>query len=92
MQFNKDGVSKEVEQIERGQKKPAMKGIEYKLSLMKKIKDKVSARLIRKCAAIEDVFYSTRSITAAQEEMRQFNDQLKLLILLHEETNTMLEV
>ena len=47
MQFNKDGVSKEVEQIERGQKKPAMKGIEYKLSLMKKIKDKVSARLIR---------------------------------------------
>ena len=37
MQFNKDEVSKEVEQLGRGQrkKKPTMKAIEYKTSLMK---------------------------------------------------------
>ena len=94
MQFNKDEVSKEAEQLGRGQrkKKPTMKGIEYKTSLMKERRDKVYARLIRKCAAIEDLFYSSRNITAVQEEMCQFNDQLKLLMSLHEEIHTMLEV
>ena len=43
MQFNKDEVSKEAEQLGRGQrkKKPTMKGIEYKTSLMKERRDKV---------------------------------------------------
>ena len=49
------------------------------------------ARLIRKCAAIEDLFYSSRNIKAVQE-ICQFNDQLKLLMSLHEEIHTMLEV
>ena len=66
-----------------------MKGTEYKTSLTKKRRDKVYAR---KCAAIEDLFYSGRNITALQEEMCQFNDQLKLLMSLHEEIHTMLEV
>ena len=66
MQINRDEISKEVEQIERDQKKPTMKGIKYKPSLMKNINDKMSARLIRKCAVIEDLFYSSRNITAAQ--------------------------
>ena len=69
-----------------------MKGVEYKISLMKERRDKVYARLIRKCAAIEDLYYSSRNITAVQKEMCQFNDQLKLLMSLHEEIHTMLEV
>ena len=94
MQFNKDEVSKEAKELGRGQrkKKPTMKGIEYKTSLMKERRDKVYARLMRKCAAIEDLFYSSRNITAVQEEMCQFNDQLKLLMSLHEEIHTILEV
>ena len=79
MQFNKDEVSKEAEQIGRGQwkKKPTMKGTEYKTSLMKERRDKVYARLIRKCTAMEvycHLFYSSRNITAVQEEMCYFND------------------
>ena len=90
MKFN----GKEAEQLGRGQrkKKPIMAGIEYKTSLTKERRDKVYARLARKCAAIEDLSYSSRNITTVQEEMCQFNDQLKLLMLLHEEIHTMLEL
>ena len=93
MQFNKDEVSTEAEQLGRGhmKKKPTMMGIEYKTSLMKERRDNVYTRLIRKCAAFEDLFYFSRNITAVQEEMCQFNDQLKLLSL-HEEIHIMLEV
>ena len=48
------------------------------------------ARLMKECAAI--LFYSGRNITAVQEELCLFNDQLKLLMSLHEEIPTMLEV
>ena len=96
MQFNKDEVSKEAEQLGRVQKKkkkkkPTMKGIEYKISLMKERRDKVYARFIRKCAATDDLFYSNRNITAVQEEMCQFNDQFKLLLSFHKEIHAMLE-
>ena len=65
--------------------------IEYKTSLMKERRDQVYARLIRKCAGIDDLFYFNRNITAVQEETCQFNDQLKLLMSLHEEIHAMLE-
>ena len=72
MQFNKDEVNKEGEKLGRGQKKkkPTMKGIEYKTSLRKERKDKVYARLIGKCAAIENLFYSSIPIYSIL-----FNDQ-----------------
>ena len=57
---------------------------------MKERRDQVYARLIRKCAGIDDLFYFNRNITAVQEETCQFNDQLKLLSL-HEEIHAMLE-
>ena len=69
-----------------------MKGIKYKTSFMKERRDNVYARLIKKCAVIEDLFYSCRNITAVQEKMCQFNDQLKLLMPLHEEIHAILEV
>ena len=50
------------------------------------------ARLIRKCVVIENLFYSSRNITAVKEEIFQFIDQLKLLMSLHEEIYTMLDV
>ena len=65
--------------------------IEYKTSLMKERRDQVYVRLIRKCAGIDDLFYFNRNITAVQEETCQFNDQLKLLMSLHEEIHAMLE-
>ena len=68
-----------------------MNGIKYKTSLMKERRDKVYARLIRKCAAIEDLFYSSRNITAVQEGICQFKDKLKLLMSLHEEFHAILE-
>ena len=36
---------------------------------MKERRDKLYARLIRKCAVIEDLFYSSRNITAVQENV-----------------------
>ena len=59
VQFNKDEVSKEAEQCERSQrkKKLIMKGIEYKTYLMKERRNKVYTRLVRKNAAIKDIFY-----------------------------------
>ena len=62
-------LPKEAEQLGRGQmkKKLAMKEIQYKTSFMKERRDKVHARLIRRCAAIEDLFYSSRYITLVQE-------------------------
>ena len=88
IQFNKAE-----EQLRRSQrkKKPTIKRIECKTSLMKERRDKVCTRLTKKCAAIEDLFYFSRNIIAVQEEMRRFNDQLKLLMSLHEEIHAMLE-
>ena len=59
---------------------------------MKERRDKVYARLIRKCVVIENLFYTSRNITAVQEEIFQFIDQLKLLMSLHKEIYTMLDV
>ena len=58
---------------------------------MKEKRDKVCTRLIKKRATIEDLFYFSRNIIAVQEKMRRFNDQLKLLMSLHEEIHAMLE-
>ena len=59
---------------------------------MKERRDKVYARLIRNCVVIENLFYTSRNITAVQEEIFQFIDQLKLLMSLHKEIYTMLDV
>ena len=69
MQFNKDVVSKDAERLGMSQrkKKSTMEAIEYKSSLIKERRDKVYGRLIRKCGAIEDLFYSSRNITAAKK-------------------------
>lgn len=50
------------------------------------------ARLKGKCAPMEDLFYSSRNMTVVEKEMSQFNDQLKLLMSLHENIHTMLGV
>ena len=59
---------------------------------MKERRDKVYARLIKKFVVIKNLFYSSRNVTAIQEEIFQFIDQLKLLMSLHEEIYTMLDV
>ena len=69
MQFNKDVVSKDAERLGMSQrkKKSTMEASEYKSSLIKERRDKVYGRLIRKCGAIEDLFYSSRNIRAAKK-------------------------
>ena len=69
MQFNKDVVSKDAERLGMSQRKnkSTMEASEYKSSLIKERRDKVYGRLIRKCGAIEDLFYSSRNITAAKK-------------------------
>ena len=69
MQFNKDVVSKDAERLGMSQrkKKSTMEASEYKSSLIKERRDKVYGRLIRKCGAIKDLFYSSRNITAAKK-------------------------
>ena len=67
IQFDKDEVSKEAEKLGRRQMKKNLAMMQYKTLLMKERRDKVYARLIRRCAAIEDLFYSSRYITLVQE-------------------------
>ena len=83
MQFNKDEASKESEKLKRNQKrkKPTMNRIEYKTSIIQERRDNLYARLIRKCAAIGDLFYSSRNIAAAQKEMCQFNESADVIAL-----------
>ena len=47
--------------------------------------------MIRKYATIEDLLFSARNLVAVQEEMAQFIDLLKMLLIAHEEYNALSE-
>ena len=60
-----------------------------------KEKEKLYAKTIRltgKSTAVEELVYCIRNMTVVKEEFCQFNDQLKLLMSLHEELHSILEV
>ena len=80
------------EELGRGQKtkKKTKKGLEYQISLMKKKRQKMYSRLLKKCGVVEDLIYSSRNKIAVEEEMSQLNDTFKLLMSLHREHGSML--
>ena len=46
--------------------------------------------MIRKYCTIEDLLFSSKNITAVEEEMKQFNDRFKILLDAHQEYNQLL--
>ena len=46
--------------------------------------------MIRKYSIIEDLLFSRKNIIAVEEEMKQFNDLIKILLDAHEEYNQLL--
>ena len=87
-----DVILTQKEDLGRGQRsrKLTSKGLEYKFSLLKERREKTYSRLVRKCNAVEDLFYSSKNKVAVEEETLQINDLTKLLMLLHDECNELL--
>ena len=79
-------------ELRRGQKtkKITKKVLEYQISLIKKKRQKMYSRLLRKCGLVEDLLYSSRNMIAVKEEMLQLNVMFKLLMSLHREYSAML--
>ena len=79
-------------ELRRGQKtkKITKKVLEYQISLIKKKRQKMYSRLLRKCGLVEDLLYSSRNMIAVKEEMLQLNVMFKLLMSLHREYSVML--
>ena len=49
------------------------------------------SQILRKSAAIEDLFYSSKNKVAVEEELAQFNDILKLVVAAHKEFKQYME-
>ena len=65
------------------------KGLACKCNIFHE-RSRITGRLIRKYATIEDLLFSTRNLVAVQE-MGQFNDLFKMLLSAHEKYNALLE-
>ena len=63
------------------------KGLAYKKETLRERRRKINGRLIRKYRAIEDLLFSSKNITAVEEEMKQFIDLFKMLLDVHQEFN-----
>ena len=58
------------------QRKPTMKGLEYRKDTLRERRRKVNSRLIRKYSIIEDLLLSTTRRMIVEEELNQFNNLL----------------
>ena len=66
------------------------KGLSYKKETLRERRRKINSRLIRKYSTIEDLLFSSKSIIAVEEEMKQFNGLFKMLLDAHQEYNQLL--
>ena len=57
------------------------KGLSYKKETLRARRRKINSRLIRKYSTIEDLLFSSKNIIAVEEEMKQFNDLFKMLLM-----------
>ena len=73
------------------QRKPTMKGLEYRKDTLRERRRKVNSRLIQKYSIIEDLLLLTTSRMVVEEELNQFNDLFKLLLEVHQEYNSLLD-
>ena len=57
------------------------KGLAYMKETLREKRRKIDSRLIRKYSTIEDLLFSRKNIIAVEEEMKQFNDLFKMLLM-----------
>ena len=70
--------------VKRSRKLTEM-GLQYKLEQLKTKREKINAKLLRKAGMMNDMLYSLTNASAVAEEMKQFNDMLKLLTAVNDE-------
>ena len=66
------------------------KGLTYKKKSLRAGRSKINSRLIRKHSTIEDLLFSSKDITAMEEEIKQFNDLFKMMLDVHQEYSQLL--
>ena len=66
------------------------KGKSFKLTILKKRREKIKGRLLRKSSTTEDLLLSTRNLVAVEEELAEFNDLFKMLLGRHKENNALM--
>ena len=67
------------------------KGRAYRAIFLKKKREKINKRMIRKCSIIEYLFFSNKNRVAVEEELAQFNELFKMLLCIHEEYSQVLD-
>ena len=67
------------------------KGRAYRAIFLKKKREKINKRMIRKCSIIEYLFFSNKNRVAVEEELAQFNDLFRVLLCIHEEYSQVLD-
>ena len=72
--------SKKDEPLVRRKKILKKKGKSFKLTILKKRREKIKGRLLRKSSTTEDLLLSTRNLVAVEEELAEFNDLFKMLL------------
>ena len=66
------------------------KGLEYMKETLRETRRKISGRLIRKYSSVEDLLFLSKNISAAEEQMKQFNELFKMLLDAYQENNQLL--
>ena len=67
------------------------KGRAYRAIFLKKRREEINRRIIRKCSIIEYLFFSNKNRVAVEEELAQFNDLFKVLLCIHKEYSQVLD-
>ena len=57
---------------------------------LRETRRKISGRLIRKYSSVEDLLFLSKNISAAEEQMKQFNELFKMLLDAYQENNQLL--
>ena len=75
----------------RRQRKLTKKGKEYKISLLESKKQRLYNKLVIKCCAINDFFYSKDYFVTVKEEIQLFDSLFGQLLLFREEDNCLID-
>ena len=80
------------EGIEKRRKKHTLHWLEYQSFQLEKKRSRLYSRLIRKSNAVNDLWYSPRSVEVVREQMLQVADLFKMVTEVHKEYNALLPV
>ena len=70
--------------------KPIKHWLDYQTSQLEERRSKLHSRIIKKLSAIDELLQSARNIEAVWEQMRQLDDNFKMLMEVHKEYNSLL--